>query len=188
MSRTVGISTIIRKDFKTFDLSNEWKAALGEISRPFRWLVYGRPKNGKTNFILQFCKEMSKHTKVYYNSVEEGISKTMQDHFIRLNMDECRPGKFMLGDREPFRDMLDTIERIKAQVIVIDSRDYMKLTTEQYKQLIRRFPKKKLCDHLLGAGREAFREVRKGYGVYGGHGHPCKKLCSHHQWTLRCRA
>lgn len=143
LKKSLGIKSILAKTYESFSgLSQVWIDAIGEISDPFRWLIFGKPKNGKTSFILQFCKEISKFVKVYYNSMEEGDSKTMQQAFINAQMHEVQDGRFMLGDRDSFADMIEKLKKNHARVVVIDSRDYMKLTTDQYKTLTRTFPRK----------------------------------------------
>lgn len=90
-----------------------------------------------------FCKMMALlGFKVYYNSMEEGDSKTMQEAMIRVGMGEITNGKFILGDRDTLQEMIEKLEKNKAHLVVIDSRDYMKMTTDQYKQLTTRFPRK----------------------------------------------
>lgn len=142
MGRTLGIKTILGKTYDSYPLEDKWLAALGPISKPFRWLIFGKPKNGKTSFTLQFCKAISKISKVYYNSMEEGDSKTMQQALINAKMDEVADGRFMLGDRDSFQEMIEKLKRNHCAVVVIDSRDYMKLTTDQYKKLTTMFPRK----------------------------------------------
>ena len=143
MGRTLGVSSILAKDFKNFpDLDAKWKAAIGDIGKPFTWLIYGHPKNGKTSFVLQFCLEMTRHCKVYYNSVEQGLSKTFQEAVIYTGLTEARQGRFMLGDMDSYKEMLEKIKSIKPGLIVIDSRDYMNLTIDQWKRLTRMYPNK----------------------------------------------
>lgn len=141
--KSLGIKGFLSKQFATYKLPEVWVQAIGEISDPFTWLVFGKPKNGKTSFLLQFCKAMClSGVKVYYNSMEEGASKTMQDAFIRLDMASIPDGLFTLGDRDTFSEMVEKLKKNRAKVCIIDSRDYMKLTTDQWKRLTTTFPKK----------------------------------------------
>jgi predicted ATP-dependent serine protease len=143
MGKSFGVKQIMSKKYQTMSLPDEWIEALGEISNPFRWLVFGLPKNGKTTFVLMFCKAMAlMGYKVYYNSMEEGDSKTMQDAMVRVKLDEVPNGKFILGDRDSIHDMILKLKKNKALIVVLDSRDYAKLTTDQYKLLTSTFPRK----------------------------------------------
>lgn len=142
MGKNIGIMAMLQKQYHSIELPDEWQKALGQVSDPFRWLVFGLPKNGKTSFLLRFCKAMSMQYKVYYNSSEEGDSKTMQEAIIRAGFTEENSGKFILGDRDTYDEMMIKLRKNKAKIVVIDSRDYLKLTTDQYKKLINTFPKK----------------------------------------------
>lgn len=142
MGKSIGVNDILKKQYQTTELPEEWKNALGQISNPFKWLVFGLPKNGKTTFILKFCREMSLTNKIYYNSSEEGDSKTMQDAMILAGFNADNAGKFILGDRDSIKEMIEKLKKNKAKIVVIDSRDYLKLSTDQYKLLTSMFPKK----------------------------------------------
>jgi predicted ATP-dependent serine protease len=142
MGRTISVSQMANKKYDSYPLNPKWEAALGEISRPFKWLVFGKPKNGKTSFIMQFCRAAAEFCKVYYNSMEEGDSKTMQQAILRADMINAPQGKFMLGDRDTFPEMMEKLKKNRCAICVIDSRDYMKLTTDQYKKLTTTFPRK----------------------------------------------
>lgn len=142
MGKNIGIMAMLQKQYHSMELPEEWEAALGQISDPFRWLVFGLPKNGKTTFLLKFCQAMSLRYKVYYNSSEEGDSKTLQSAIIRAGFTEANSGKFILGDRDTLPEMIEKLRKNKAKIVVIDSRDYMKLSTDQYKKLVTLFPKK----------------------------------------------
>ncbi|MCO5229585.1 MAG: hypothetical protein M9958_00375 [Chitinophagales bacterium] len=142
MGKNIGIMAMLQKQYHSMDLPQEWEDALGQISDPFKWLVFGLPKNGKTTFLLKFCQAMSLNYKVYYNSSEEGDSKTMQEAVIRAGFTQANASRFILGDRDSYQEMIEKLRKNKAKIVVIDSRDYMKLSTDQYKKLVTLFPKK----------------------------------------------
>ena len=141
MGKVLGVNTVLNKSYPVFELSPQWLRHLGRISRNFKMLIYGDPGNGKTSYTMQLCKELARHGKVFYNSKEEGDSSTIQDAFKAHRMDQVA-GKFMLGDRFSFDEMLDKVRKGGYKFIVVDSIDYMNFTTTQYKQLIETFPKK----------------------------------------------
>lgn len=142
MGRTLGVSALLSKNYEVYELPADWEAALGRIGKPFRWLVFGKPKNGKTSLLLQFSRMMGiLGHKVYYNSVEEGASRTMQEAVVRAELKDVPQGKFMLGDRDTYPEMIDKIKKMRPKVVIIDSRDYIKLSTEQYKKLIKLYPR-----------------------------------------------
>lgn len=143
MARTLGVSQIMKREYRTLCFTDRWLESFGEVGNPFTMLVYGHPKNGKTSFMMQFAKYLTGFGKVFYNSIEEGDAKTIQDALKRCKMDEIPSGKFMLGDRYYFKDLMEYLStRDKGKFIFIDSRDYMNLTSHQYKKLITAYPNK----------------------------------------------
>ena len=143
MGRTLGVSQIMAREYRTLDFTGKWAETFGQPGNPFTMLVYGHPKNGKTSFMMQFAKSLTGFGKVFYNSIEEGDAKTIQDALSRCQMAEVPAGKFMLGDRYYYKELMEYLgTRVKGKFVFIDSRDYMNLTSHQYKKLITTFPQK----------------------------------------------
>lgn len=142
MGRTLGVNDILKKEYKTLPIPEKWVKAIGQVSDPFRWLVFGNRKNGKTTLVMEFCKDISKLYKTYYNSSEEGDSLTIQEAMILTGFGPDNVGKFLLGDRDTFKQMDKKLEKNRAKIVVIDSRDYVKMTTEQWKYLEEKYGKK----------------------------------------------
>ena len=141
-SRAIGVRDFLDKTFDTYAFSGNWLESFGEPEKNFRMVVYGRSGQGKTEFCLQLAKYMAGFGRVYYNTFEQGISKTMQDGLRRNNMEEVA-GQLIFGNRETFPEMLARLGKKRSpRICFIDSRDYMNLTQEQYKLLIKRFPRK----------------------------------------------
>lgn len=140
--RSIGISEFLEKKFITYAFEGEWAATFGEPERNMRVIIYGRPGQGKTEFCIKLAKYMAKFTKVYYNSFEQGISKTLQDALRRNNMREVN-GRVIFGDQETFAEMRKRLANKNApQVVFIDSRDYINLTANEFKILIDEHPRK----------------------------------------------
>jgi hypothetical protein len=139
----IGISDFLKRNFKTFPFEGEWQAHLGLPEKNFQMIVYGKPGNGKTDYVIKLCKYLaSLGGRVYYNSFEEGISCTLQEAVRRNHLEEVA-GKIIFGNKETIDEMIARLSRKNsANIVVIDSRDYMNLTTEQYKRLVARFPRK----------------------------------------------
>ena len=79
---------------------------------------------------------------VYYNSFEQGISKTLQQA-IRRNGFADVAQKITFGDKESYEQMCERLSRRNGpRFCFIDSRDYMDMTLEQFKELETRFPGK----------------------------------------------
>lgn len=140
--RAIGVREFLERKFVTYEFEGEWQASFGKPERNFSMLVYGASGNGKTDFCVKLAKYCAGFGKVYYNSFEEGVSKTLQTALIRNNMQEVA-GKIMFGDRETFKEMMARLaKRNSPKFVFIDSRDYMELTHWQYKKMRDAFPKK----------------------------------------------
>ena len=50
------------------------------------WFIWGSSGNGKTSFVMQLCKQLTRFGRVAYNSLEEGDDVTMQNALIRFGM------------------------------------------------------------------------------------------------------
>jgi hypothetical protein len=143
MSRAIGINDFLAKRFDTLAFEEQWLASFGTPERNFKALIYGLPGNGKTDFAIKLAKMLALlGLKVHYNSFEEGISCTLQEAVRRNNLQEVS-GKIMFGHKETLEELMARLKkRNSAQVVIIDSRDYMNLTTEQFKTLKDAFPRK----------------------------------------------
>lgn len=143
MPKILGVGHVLQKRYKIIEgLPDRVTNALGILPDPFHIVVTGKRKNGKTSFVMQMVKELGKAgLKVFYNSLEEGDSKTIQDAFIRSNMVEAK-GKVMLGDGFYFDDLMELLRNSNYKVVVIDSLDYMKLTKRNYIKMVETFPRK----------------------------------------------
>ncbi|MBV6442735.1 MAG: hypothetical protein EPGJADBJ_04458 [Saprospiraceae bacterium] len=142
MSRSIGITDFLSRQFITHAFDGPWAATFGEPERNMKVIIWGDPGQGKTEFCIQLAKYMARFTKVYYNSFEQGVCKTLQDALKRNNMQEVA-GRVIFGDQETFPEMMQRLSNKNSPgVCIIDSRDYINLTTEQFKKLIDRFPRK----------------------------------------------
>lgn len=140
--RSIGISEFLERKFVTYDFDGEWAATFGQPERNMKCIIWGNPGNGKTEFCIKLAKYMAQFTKVYYNSFEQGVCKTLQDALRRNDMHEVN-GRVIFGDQETFEEMSRRLgNKNSPGVCIIDSRDYLNLTTEQFKTLIDRFPRK----------------------------------------------
>jgi hypothetical protein len=140
--RSIGINEFLNKKFDTYGVQGKWLDHFGEPETNFKMIVYGHSGNGKTEYCLQLAKYLASFTKVYFNSFEQGISKTLQDGIKRNNMKEVA-GKVIFGNKETVAEMIARLKKKNSpRIIIIDSRDYINLTAEQFKMLIEAFPRK----------------------------------------------
>lgn len=140
--RAVGVTEFLAKKFETYEFDGPWKESFGSPERNFSALIYGPSGHGKTEFCMKFAKYLTRFGKVYFNTFEQGLSESLQTALIRNNMQEVA-GLITFGNRETYAEMWERLERRNsAQIVFIDSRDYMELEHTEFKALINRFPKK----------------------------------------------
>lgn len=143
MGRTLSVHTLLEKEYPTYFFSEEWKQTLGNPEKNFKMLIWGASGSGKTSFSIKLCKYLAMNFgKVYYNSKEQGEGKSLQDVGKFYDLQDCPAGSFMIGDRDTFPEMVEKLKKNRAKFVVIDSAQYINLTTEQYKLLIAKFPAK----------------------------------------------
>ncbi|NDV45482.1 ATP-dependent serine protease [Paludibacter sp. 221] len=123
--------------------TGEWRGAIGLPELKGAWIVFGDSGHGKTSFALKLGKyfaQLGKRTA--YDSIEEGLSLSMRDAFLRTGMSDVS-GKFLLLDKEPISELKERLKKRRSpEVIIIDSVQYTNLKTKEYKELIDDFPNK----------------------------------------------
>ncbi len=151
---TTGITDFLAKKYKELDFDGEWLESFGKPEKNFKCCVYGASGNGKTEFIIKLAKYMAKFTKVYYNSHEQKFSKSLRDSLRRNNMQEVN-GKVIFADGESVEEMEERLSKKNSPgAIIIDSRDYMKLTIDQFIRLVETFPHKCFIVICWSSGKE----------------------------------
>lgn len=142
MARALGVTEFLNKKFTEYPFTDKWMVAMGKPETNFKMIIYGRPKNGKTEFCIKFAKYMTRFGKVLYNSFEQGHSKSLQDAFRRQNMKEVS-GKIIVTHKEKYDEMFKRLKKKKSpNIVFIDSLQYIKLSIDQWKELIETFRKK----------------------------------------------
>jgi predicted ATP-dependent serine protease len=70
--------------FETIGYSGRFKDVVGDPAIGFHMMVYGKPFQGKSSFVIELCKDLIQLQKgrVAYLALEEGISASMQKKII----------------------------------------------------------------------------------------------------------
>lgn len=165
--RTLGVYQLQQVKFKTYPFTGRWASSFQAPEMNFSAVVYGESGNGKTDFCVKWAKYLGNFTKVLYFSREEGISSTIQEAFKRNNMIEVN-GRVIIGAYNPdeelgvFEQLVEYLARRNSPgAVFIDSADYMKLTTDQYKYLRKRFPRKAFIIICWSKGSEPKSQAGK---------------------------
>lgn len=142
MARAISVHQLLNTKRKVLEFYGQWRKHIGcpEISGSM--LIWGDSSQGKTSYALQFSRYIARFEKVLFNSIEEGDSLSMAMAFKRENMMDVA-NRVILLDKEPIGELIERLNRPKSQnVIIIDSLQYTTLTTIEYKELIKKFPRK----------------------------------------------
>ncbi len=140
MRRAATTMQVLNSKFEELPFDGIWRELFGMPELSGCWLIWGEASNGKTAFSLQLAKYLSKFTRVAFDSIEEGISKSLRDAIHREEMIEAQ-GRFLILDKEPIEALEERLLRRKSpSVAIIDSIQYTGLNKISAKELIDRHP------------------------------------------------
>jgi hypothetical protein len=161
--RALTVKDIREYKANVLPFDGEWLAAIGEPELTGAWIIWGNSANGKTRFALQLAKYLSRFARVAYNSLEEGLSLSMQKAVADVGMnDPVVKRNFVLLDKEPINELKARLRKQRsAQVIIIDSLQYTGLTYSDYKTLRDTFRNKLFIFVSHAEGREPKGNVGK---------------------------
>ena len=131
MARAYSPSEILKMKKKEFAFNGEWLDAFDCPELCGVWFVWGNSGNGKTSFIMQLCRELSRFGKVAINALEEAQSKSVKDAIRRFGMDDL-DGKVQFLC-EPLSELTERLAKKRsADFVIVDSFQYTQLTYKQY--------------------------------------------------------
>lgn len=86
------------------------------------WFVFGDSGHGKTSYILSIVKDLTKHYKVHYNTLEEGTKKSFQKAVSRAGL---KGNKNFQYAKENYEQLSTRLRKKKQpKIVVIDSCQY----------------------------------------------------------------
>ena len=81
--------------------------------------------------------------RIAYNGLEEGMSETYRRAIIDTGLQMEKQSRYVFWDGFDYEDMMERLKRKRSpNVVVIDSLQYLNITYDQYKELVRKYPKK----------------------------------------------
>ena len=143
MSRAISNNNVLTAKFDVAAFEGEFLASFGRPELRGSWIVYGGSGCGKTTFSLQIAKYLTRFGRVAYDSLEQGLSLSLQKAWKRVGMEEVGSGIILLN-KENLEDLKVRLAKKRSpEIIVIDSVHYLwKFKVDDYKQLRDEFPNK----------------------------------------------
>ena len=117
MKRAISVEHLLAKKFTEIPLTGRFRELIGIPEATGTWFIKGESGHGKTSFLMQLSKELSKFGDVLYNSLEEGARKSMQDAVKSEQMYLLRKGSFQLLHKEPMPELITRLKRKRSPVV-----------------------------------------------------------------------
>lgn len=143
IKRALSVNDILSKQYELIEFEGEWYQAFSKPENKGVWFVWGNSGNGKTSFILQLIKELCRHYRVVFDSLEEGDGHTIQKAFQREGMSTA--SRKLIVTSESMSELDKRLSKRKSpEVAVIDSYQYTELSFKEYLRFKRKHPDKLL--------------------------------------------
>ena len=143
--RALSIQNLIDYTPKKLGFTGRWLDAMGDPEPYGSWIIWGASGNGKTRFAVQLVKYLMSFEglRIAYNGLEEGMSETYRRAIIDTGLQMEKQSRYVFWDGFDYEDMMERLKRKRSpNVVVIDSLQYLNITYDQYKELVRKYPKK----------------------------------------------
>ena len=135
MKKALSMVDLMRKNREVYAFEGALQEAFGQPEQNGVWFIWGRSGNGKTSFVLQLCKELTRYGKVAYDSLEEGDSLTMQNALMRVGMGDV--GRRFILLNESLEELDTRLKRRRSpDIVVVDSFQYAHIELKQYEEFI----------------------------------------------------
>lgn len=160
--RAISPQRMKAKKVERIPLTADFKRLIGNPECRGSWFLMGDSGMGKTTFLMQLAKELAKHFKVDYNSLEEEDRGSMQALMNECKMHECKRGSFMLLNGWPMEEVRQRLDKKRsARIVIFDSVQYLKLTIPEYKQLLADYENKLFIFNSHADGKKAVGALAK---------------------------
>lgn len=125
MKRAISNRDVLTARFPAATFDGQWLRSIGRPRLAGTWIIFGGSGSGKTTFTLLLAKYLARFARVAYNSLEQGLSPTLQRAWSRVSMQEAGTSIVLL-EREQLPDIRQRLKsRRPPNVIVIDSLPYL---------------------------------------------------------------
>lgn len=140
MAKGLSVDNVLNANFKGLEFGGKWGDAFGQPQLAHSWIIWGQSGSGKTTFNMQLAKYISNFERVLYNSMEEGLSASIQQAYKRAGL---RSGDKLTLVSESMKELENRLARKKSpRIVIIDSIRYTRFRWSQYERFCQRFPNK----------------------------------------------
>jgi len=141
--KKINVNGLLNYKPKTIPFEGRWYDLVGNPEASGSWIIWGQSGQGKSRFAIQLTKYLAlKGLKIAYISLEEGLSATLQKAFLETGVADCKR-KIEIWNETEIADLNENLKKQRsANVIIIDSLQYLGLNYGDYKTLRDTFRKK----------------------------------------------
>lgn len=141
MGNALSVYQVLKGKPNLMQFDGMWEEAIGHPEMAGSWIIWGQSFNGKTSFAMMLARYLTKFDKVLYNSMEEGVGRSIQVALERAAMTDVAR-RFNLLEGEDIDELIKRLSHPKQpKIVIMDSLQYSSLTYDRYKLLKRKFPK-----------------------------------------------
>ena len=104
MGRAISNKNVLTAKFEVAEFDGAFLASFGKPELRGAWIIYGGSGSGKTSFVMQVCKYLTRFRRVAYDSLEQGLSLSLQKAWERVGMEEVG-NRIILLNKESLKDL-----------------------------------------------------------------------------------
>jgi len=119
--------------YDSYTFNGKWHDLIGDPGKRFHMMVFGRPKQGKSIFCVQFANYFSQNFgPVLYVAAEEGFSVTLQKKIREFGMAN---NNMDFANYRNYEQIRAALQAKPYKLVFIDSVNFIKITPEQIEEL-----------------------------------------------------
>ena len=119
--------------YDCYPFQGKWHNLIGDPGKRFHMMVFGRPKQGKSIFCVQFANYFSQNFgRVLYVAAEEGFSVTLQKKIREFGMAN---NNMDFANYRDYSQIRAALQAKPYKLVFIDSVNFIKITPEQIEEL-----------------------------------------------------
>lgn len=143
IKRAWSVDNVLNAKFNGLAFNGEWQEVFGQPERAHSWTIIGKSGSGKTTFNFQLAKMLNSFDRVLYNSMEEGLSGSIQTAYHRVGLTSKQHTVELV--QESMEDLTIRLKQHKSpNIVFIDSIKYTKMRWKDYEDFCDMFSDRKL--------------------------------------------